>query len=84
MTGLEPPQILVLMAHRAKQTWAEMKQLYPDQWLEIVDFETDKFGEVARGVVIAHGKSISDFPPPPVNRGPIAIEHTGPCRYKME
>jgi len=71
------------MATDTKQSWDEMKKLYPNQWLEIVDFETDKFGGVASGVVLAHGKSISDFPPPPANRGPIAIEHTGECGYKM-
>ena len=41
----------------SKKTWDEMKKLYPDQWLEIVDFETDKYGGVASGVVVAHGAS---------------------------
>lgn len=71
------------MADIAKQTWEAMKKLYPEQWLEIVDYEADKFGEVTRGVIIAHGMSIRDFPPPPANRGPIAIEHTGECRYRI-
>lgn len=71
------------MASGAKQTWDEMTKLYPDQWLEIVDFETDKFGGIARGVVLAHGKSISDFPPPPSDRGPIAVEHTGESACRL-
>lgn len=69
--------ILDRMGAETKTTWDEMKTLYPDQWLEIVDFETDKFGDVASGVVVAHGASISDFPPPPSNRRALALQYTG-------
>ena len=71
------------MAKDTKQTWGEMKNLYPDQWLEIVDYETDKYGGVANGVVVAHGASISDFPPPPSDRGAIAVRYTGQSTYRM-
>ena len=71
------------MAQESRQSWDEMKKLYPDQWLEIVDFETDKYGGVACGVVLAHGKSVSDFPPPPTDRGAIALEYTGVSTYRM-
>lgn len=59
-----------------------MTKLYPDQWLEIVDFETNKFDEIVRGVVLAHG-SVRDFPPPPQDRGPIALRYTGESTYRM-
>jgi hypothetical protein len=69
------------MATETKLTWEQMKKMYPNQYLEIVDFETDKF--VASGVVLAHGKSISDFPPPPLDRSMIAIEYMGESTYRL-
>lgn len=71
-----------VMATETKQTWDEMKKMYPDQWLEIVDFETGKYDEIVRGVVVAHG-SVSDFPPPPLDRGAIALRYTGESTYRM-
>lgn len=60
-----------------RQSWDEIKKLYPDQRVAIVDFESDKYDRITCGVVVAHGKSISDFPPPPTNRGMIALRYTG-------
>ncbi len=37
------------MPRDSKRSWNEMKKPYPDQWLEIVEFETGKFGEMLRG-----------------------------------
>ena len=71
------------MATDTKQSWDEMKSLYPDQWLAIVEFETNKFGDIASGVVVAHGKSFNDFPPPPSDRGEIALQYTGESTYRM-
>ncbi len=71
------------MAKENRHTWDEMKKLYPDQWLEIVEFETDKYGGVTRGVVVAHGESVSDFPPPPLDRGTIALQYTGESTYRV-
>ncbi|MBL4633016.1 MAG: hypothetical protein JKY56_04045 [Kofleriaceae bacterium] len=43
------------MSEQPKQTWGEMKKLYPDQWLMVVEFETNKFGDIASGVAVGHG-----------------------------
>ncbi len=69
------------MAHKTKQTWDEMKKLYPDQWLQIVEFETDEYGEVTRGVVQGHGKTHASLPAPPTDRGIITLEYTGESTF---
>jgi len=39
-----------------KMTWEEMKKAYPDEWLLITDYERDKYGGIAIGVVERHSK----------------------------
>lgn len=65
------------MTQNTKQTWDEMKKLYPDQWLQIVEFESDKYGNVASGVVQGHGKTHASLPAPPTDRRVIALQYTG-------
>ncbi len=83
LTATWAQMMIKAMAKEKKQTWDEMTKLYPDQWLEIVEFETDKYGGVACGVIVAHGESISDFPPPPADRGTIALRYTGESTYRI-
>ena len=40
------------MSDQPIQTWDEMKKLYPNQWLMVVEFETNKFGDITSGVVV--------------------------------
>ncbi len=70
------------MADDTTQTWDEMTKLYPDQWLAIVEYETDKYGEVTRGVVVGHGRDMTCLPAPPTDRGTIiALRYTGKSTF---
>ncbi len=55
--------------------------LYPDQWLMVVEFESDKFGNITSGVVVGNSKGKTKLPPPPSNRGTIALEYTGESTF---
>ena len=69
------------MSEQPRQTWDEMKKLYPNQWLQIVDFETDKYGEVTVGIVMGHSPITRDLPAPPSDRGIVAFEYTGESTF---
>jgi len=71
------------MADSTVQTWDEMRTLYPDQWIAIVEFDTDKFGEIIRGVVVGHGRDMTCLPVPPKDRGMIALEYTGESTLRI-
>ncbi len=69
------------MSDQPKQTWDEMKKLYPNQWLMVVEFQTNKFGDITSGVVVGHGTGKTKLPAPPANRGIIALEYTGESTF---
>jgi len=37
-----------------KLSWEKIKKLYPDEWVELVDYEADEDGYIVNGVVICH------------------------------
>ena len=45
-----------------KMTWKEIKKNYPDEWVEIVNFDEDENGYVINGFVICHNKNKRKFP----------------------
>jgi hypothetical protein len=60
-----------------QMTWKEMKTKYPDEWLVIIDFKLDKFGEVTRGVVAQHSQKPSGINENPVIDRDTEIRFTG-------
>lgn len=64
-----------------EMTWEEMKRKYPDQWLLIVDFETDKFGEIKKGVVERHSKEMEEVASPPIIDRDTAFRYTGESTF---
>lgn len=37
-----------------KLTWEEIKELYPNQWVELIDFEWDEFEPDPRSGIVRH------------------------------
>ncbi|MDP2600266.1 MAG: hypothetical protein Q8P84_05975 [Deltaproteobacteria bacterium] len=67
--------------NQQKMTWEEMKKAYPDEWLLIVEYETDQFGGVKAGVVVRHSKDDQEvFRLPAINKD-CAFRYTGECQF---
>jgi hypothetical protein len=62
-------------------TWAQMKKKYPNQWLVITDFKFNKFGEVIKGVVEQHSKSMNGINKNPIIDRDTAIRYTGESTF---
>jgi hypothetical protein len=69
------------MASAAKQTWDEIKEQHPSEWLLVVEFETNKCGDITKGVVVGSAKHKSELPKAPTDRGTIALEYTGESTF---
>ncbi len=64
-----------------KMTWEEMKCKFPDEWLLIVDFETDKSGHLTVGVVERHSEEKDDvYRLPRLNKS-TAFRYTGESTF---
>lgn len=63
-----------------KMTWEEMKQAYPDEWLLIVDYETDPSGHLLVGVVARHGSQDEVFRLPALDKD-CAFKYTGESTF---
>lgn len=37
-----------------KMTWEEMKREFPNEWVLIIDYDTDESGHILKGVVARH------------------------------
>ena len=64
-----------------KMTWEQMKQEFPDEWLLIVDFDTDESGHLTSGVVERHSEDMDKVVRPPVLSRPIAFRYTGESTF---
>ena len=64
-----------------KMTWEEMKKAYPDEWLLITDYETDKFGGVTAGTVERHSKDDQEVFALPAITKDCAFEYTGESTF---
>lgn len=64
-----------------KMSWYEMKRLFPEEWLLIVDFEVDNSGAIISGVVERHSKSKDDVYRLPQVRKNSAFKYTGESTF---
>ena len=60
-----------------KETWEEMKEIYPDQWLIISDFQTNDVGIIIDGIVRSAGPDKSSLTPPKDGSRNFALRYTG-------
>ncbi len=64
-----------------KMTWDEMKKAFPDEWLLIVDYETDESGHVIAGIVERHSKDKDEvYRLPAINKS-SAFKYTGESTF---
>lgn len=64
-----------------KMTWEEMKKAYPDEWLLIVDYETDEYGDVSCGKVERHSKDDREVFRLPALKQNCAFRYTGEIQF---
>ena len=64
-----------------KITWEEMKKVYPDEWLLVVDFDVDDSGHLLAGVVERHSKEMEEICYPPALSKPTAFRYTGESTF---
>ena len=43
-----------------KMTWEQMKKQYPNEWLLIVDYDSDESGHLLSGIVARHSPEKDD------------------------
>jgi hypothetical protein len=67
---------------KEKLTWQEMKRCYPDQWLLIVDYETDESGHLLAGVVERHSVDMDAVASSPALGRPTAFRYTGESTFR--
>lgn len=63
-------------------SWQEMTQRYPDEWLVIVDFQTDDRGRLISGVVERHSVDMYKAALPAVVGRPTAFRYTGESTFR--
>lgn len=64
-----------------KMTWDEMRREFPDEWLQITDYETDQFGQVKSGIVERHAREMDDIASWPIIDKPTAFRYTGESTF---
>ena len=64
-----------------KMTWEEMKKAFPDEWLLVADYETNKFGQVAIGIVERHTPDMDEIASWPLLDKPTALRYTGESTF---
>jgi len=64
-----------------KMTWEEMKKNFPNEWLLVTDYETDKFGNVKNGVVERHSSDKDEVYKLPALNKDVAFEYTGESTF---
>jgi len=70
------------MMERQRLSWQEMKLRYPDQWLLIVDFETDDSDRLVSGIVDFHSADMHEVAQAPALSDRIAFRYTGESRFR--
>ncbi len=59
-----------------------MKQRYPDQWLLIVDYETDDADRLDSGIVDFHSADMKQVAQAPAQSDRIAFRYTGESTFR--
>jgi len=67
---------------RERLSWQEMKERYPDQWLLIVDYETDDSDRLVSGVVEFHSADMNQVARAPAQCDRIAFRYTGESSFR--
>lgn len=66
----------------SRMKWVEMKSVYPDEWVAVVNYNTDKKGNI-EGEVVAHSVNKETFYQEAGELLPtfktVAIRYTGEC-----
>lgn len=65
-----------------KMTWAEMKNAFPDEWLLITDYKTDRYGHIIEGVVERHSADKDVVYRPPALKKSTAFKYTGESTFR--
>lgn len=65
-----------------RMNWEEMKRTFPDEWLLIVDFETDESGHLLSGIVERHSSDMDAIAQPPALNKPTAFRYTGESTFR--
>ena len=65
-----------------RMTWEEMRKTFPDEWLLIVDYETDGSGHLLSGVVERHSKEKKEVYARPALQEPTAFRYTGETTFR--
>ena len=81
MTRLQLAHILEVM-ERERLSWQEMKKRYPDQWLLIVDYETDDSDRLVSGFVEHHSTDMHQVVQVPAQSDRIAFRYTGESTFR--
>ena len=56
----------------------EIRKRYPDEWLLIVDYQTDNLTRPVRGILVEHSKHRGDiYVKLPQYKGKVRIEYSG-------
>lgn len=64
-----------------RMTWEEMQEKYPDEWLMIVDYETDASGHLVSGIIERHSPSQEVVYAPPAPQKSMALRYTGESTF---
>jgi len=59
-----------------------MRRAFPDEWLLIVDFETDESGHLISGIVERHSSDMDEVAKPPALNKPTAFRYTGESTFR--
>ena len=70
------------MMARERLSWEEMKARYPDQWLLIVDYETDDSDRLVSGIVEYHSSDMHQVARAPAQGDRIAFRYTGESTFR--
>ncbi len=66
---------------REKITCEEMIIKYSDEWLLIIDFETDKSGHLLSGVIERHSPDMNEITKLPLIKKQTAFRYTGQSSF---
>lgn len=64
-----------------KITWEEMKQYYPNEWLLIIDYDTDECGHILAGTVARHSTDKDEVYRLPALNKSSAFKYTGESTF---
>ncbi len=64
-----------------KTTWEEMKRKYPDEWLLIIEYDSDESGHLLSGIVARHSPEKDEVYRLPGLNQSSAFKYTGKSTF---